>query len=297
MTRVSGMTGFGRASGEAEWGSWTWELKSVNGRGLDVRLTVPTGFEALIPAAKKLTSAEFTRGNMQIGLRIDLAESDTDAINTTLLGALAAEYKTRTGKTPEGEPLATLMTVRGVIEGGKNSGETLRKLGEDKAIEGTLLESFKSGLAQLKESRLEEGASLQEILVSALDGMTAETATAELAAEDQPAALKERLETRLAELNTEGAVDADRLAAEVAIVAAKADVREELDRLQAHIETGRGLLASGEAVGRKLDFLAQELNREANTLCSKSTSLPLTNAGLALKTLIDQFKEQAANVE
>jgi len=298
MKQLSGMTGFGRSGGEAEWGSWTWEAKAVNGRGLDVRVTVPSGFEGLDQSVKKLASGMFTRGNMQIGLRIELASGSGVAIDEGALGTIIAAYeKANGGEIAKGAALAELMTIKGVVEAGSGSGAALRELGRDEAVRKTLTESAQEALGKLESSRLEEGTSLNGILSGALDGMATHTAEAEAIAGEQPGLIKARLDVRLKELAVEGAVDAERLAAEVALTAAKADVREELDRLAAHIETGRGLLASGEPVGRKLDFLAQELNREANTLCSKSASLALTNAGLALKTLIDQFKEQAANVE
>ena len=298
MKQLSGMTGFGRAGGEADWGSWTWEAKAVNGRGLDVRVAVPSGFEGLDQQVKKLASGMFTRGNMQIGLRIELASSSGVSVDEGALGTIVTAYeKANGGEIVKGAALATLMTIKGVVEAGAGAGAALRELGQDETVRKTLLESAGEALGKLEGSRLEEGASLNTVLSGALDGMAAHSSEAEAIAEEQPALIKARLEARLKELAAEGAVDVERLAAEVALTAAKADVREELDRLAAHIETGRRLLASGEPVGRKLDFLAQELNREANTLCSKSASLALTNAGLALKTLIDQFKEQAANVE
>lgn len=239
----------------------------------------------------------FTRGNLQIGLRIELDSAEDISINSDLLDALCQEFQRRDGTAPKGAALATLLTTKGVIDSGSGASVALRTLGENKNIHSVLMESFDEALRQLAETRAEEGVALSSFLGTALDGMEAERQKSERLASEQPGVLKERLETKLTELQADRAVDVDRLAAEVALTAAKADVREELDRLSAHIETGRTLLASGEPVGRKLDFLAQELNREANTLCSKSTSLALTNAGLALKTWIDQFKEQAANVE
>jgi len=298
MSALSGMTGFGRAGGEADWGSWTWEAKAVNGRGLDVRVTVPSGFEGLDQTVKKLASGMFTRGNMQISLRIELASGAGVRVDEGALASLVKAYeKANGGEIAKGAALATLMTLKGVVEAGGGSNTALRALGQNDAVRAMLLESAGEALDGLEGARLEEGASLAAVLSGALDGMAEECAKAESLAGEQPKILKERLELRLKELEAEQAVDAERLAMEVALTAAKADVREELDRLAAHIETGRGLINSGEPVGRKLDFLAQELNREANTLCSKSTLLALTNAGLALKTLIDQFKEQAANVE
>lgn len=298
MNKLSGMTGFGRAGGEAEWGSWTWEAKAVNGRGLDVRVNVPSGFEGLDSSVKKLADSQFTRGNMQIGLRIEMATGSGVTVDERALSTLVAAFeKANGGEVAKNTALATLMTIKGVVESGAGAGSALRELGADKGARAVLLDSAVAAINELEASRLEEGTSLDKILSGLLDAMAIHTREAEELALGQPAAIKARLEARLKELALEGAVDAERLATEVAIMAAKADIREELDRLAAHIETGRNLLASGEPVGRKLDFLAQEMNREANTLCSKSTSLALTNEGLAIKTLIDQFKEQAANVE
>ena len=295
---ISGMTGFGRAGGEAEWGSWTWEAKAVNGRGLDVRVNVPAGFEGLDQTVKKLASKQFTRGNMQISLRLELSSRGGVTVDEGALQAIIAAFeKANGGEVAKNDALATLMTIKGVVEAGAGGGTLLRELGADEAIRTALLESAKQALSGLATSRREEGAALNRILSDILDGMAEQKADAEEHAAGHPALIKSRLDARLAELKLEGEVDAERLATEVALTAAKADVREEIDRLSAHIQTGRDLLVSGEPVGRKLDFLAQELNREANTLCSKSTTLALTNAGLALKTYIDQFKEQAANVE
>ena len=298
MIKLSGMTGFGRSGGEAEWGSWTWEAKSVNGRGLDVRVNVPGGFEGIDQAVKKYASKLFTRGNMQVGLRIEVASGVGITVDETALATVIAAFeKANHGELAKNEALAILMTVKGVVETGGGGNAALRTLGQDKGLRAKLQNGAEAALAELQASRLEEGQSLYGIMLELLENMVARKDEAEQSASEQSALVKTRLEARLKELEAEDAVDAERLATEVAITAAKADVREELDRLGAHIETGRSLLESGEPVGRQLDFLAQELNREANTLCSKSASLALTNAGLALKTLVDQSKEQAANVE
>ncbi|MEO1100302.1 MAG: YicC/YloC family endoribonuclease [Pseudomonadota bacterium] len=292
---LSGMTGFARVSGEAAWGTWAWEAKSVNGRGLDVRVHTPSGFEALERLVKTTASQHFKRGSLQVGLRIEASAGEAGvAVNEGALEALVSAHRARSGGPLSAEALATLMTAKGVMEAGAAS---LRDLADNKEIIDTLSKGAEAVLSQLKASRDQEGATLGPLLTSVIDQMEAVEATAASVAQEQPTLLKARLETQLAELQAEGAVDADRLAAEVALSAAKADIREELDRLTAHFESGRRLLQDGSPAGRKLDFLAQELNREVNTLCSKSASLDLTNAGLSLKALIDQFKEQAANVE
>jgi len=295
--KIMGMTGFGRTGHETDWGNWTWEAKAVNGRGLDVRVNVPSGFEGLEQAVKKLASAKFARGNMQVSLKIEMAASNVVTVNQAALKSLAADFEAHAGQPPAGEALAVLMTAHGVLETGGGSGGNQRALGQDEGVRATLLESAGEALGQLEASRAAEGKALHVILSQGLDDMALCCKDAEAVAGEQPALLKARLTTKLEELTADMMVDADRLAAEAALAAAKADVKEELDRLAAHIETARGHLASGQPIGRKLDFLSQELNREANTLCAKSASLALTNAGLALKILIDQFKEQAANVE
>ncbi|WP_084418537.1 YicC/YloC family endoribonuclease [Henriciella litoralis] len=293
--KVSSMTGFARTSGEADWGAWAWEAKSVNGRSMDVRVNVPSGFEALDRHIKQQASKVFSRGNLQVGLRIELAGgSDALSVNQDALKSLVRAYEVAAqGHAPDSAALATLMTVKGVIETGSAS---TRDIADEAAIQ-VLMAAGTAVLEELSVARQAEGAALLELMSGHLSDMEAHVASATELAAEQPKLLKARLEKQLTELEATEKVDAERMAAEIALSAAKADVREELDRLTAHIATGRLLLAEGGAIGRKLDFLSQEFNREANTLCSKSVSMDLTNAGLALKGLIDQFKEQAANVE
>ena len=295
MTALSGMTGFARVSGEAEWGSWAWEAKSVNGRGLDVRVAYPPGFETMERVVKAAAPKYFQRGSLQVSLRVDVAANvASGTINEDLLDSLIASAEARYGSALSGEAIASLMNVKGVVEAG---GASLRDLGTDEDVGAALSDAEEEVLKALKDERLREGDMLGGVLGQLLADMEDLRATADGLAGTQPGLLQERLTRQLGELDTNGRVDKERLAAEIALSAAKADVREELDRLSAHFVSARELLAAGSPVGRKLDFLAQELNREANTLCSKSASLDLTNAGLGLKGLIDQFKEQAANVE
>ena len=295
MAALSGMTGFGRADGAAEWGRWTLEAKSVNGKGLDIRVNLPGGFDAVERAIRQALTRRFKRGSVQVAVRIDATDASGAVVNEALLDTLTEVWLARTGEHMiRAEALATLMAVRGVVEA---DSVDLRSLGADEAVIAALLVGADDAVAALEQARLSEGSSLLALLSANLDEIEAEIRAAAGAASEQPAAMKSKLETRIAELLGGSEVDPDRVATEVAIMAAKADVREELDRLAAHVATGREHLAAGSPVGRKLDFLAQELSREANTLCSKSASLALTNAGLALKGLIDQFKEQAANVE
>lgn len=292
--RVSSMTGFARVSGEADWGSWAIEAKSVNGRSLDVRVNVPSGFEEVERAIKQAASKLFARGNIQIGLRIEVSGgAETLSVNHDALQQLLRAFETASGRAADLSAIATLMGIKGVVETGQSS---TRAVASEEAV-AALQAGGDELVTQLNAARLEEGAALEEMLSGYLAEMARVVDEAEALAADQPKLLKARLEKQLAELDASDKVDGERLAAEIALSVAKADVREEIDRLRAHIESGRGLLKQGGPIGRKLDFLSQEFNREANTLCSKSASLDLTNAGLALKGLVDQFKEQAANVE
>lgn len=291
---LSGMTGFARESGEADWGTWSWEARSVNGRGLDVRLNVPSGLEVIEQAVRKSVSETFKRGNLQIGLRIEMTGSEKIAVNESVLQTLIKAYEAADGTLATGPALATLMGVKGVVEAQSTSVRDLVEV--DGAIDA-LIASGKALIAGLKTARDKEGQDLVEMLTGHLSEMHVLHGQAIEFAEEQKSLISEKYQKRLAEFDTEGAVSDERLATEIAVLSAKADVTEEVDRLAAHIVRGKEMIESNGAVGRDLGFLAQELNREANTLCSKSASLDLTNAGLALKSVIDQFKEQAANVE
>ncbi|MFN4185182.1 MAG: YicC/YloC family endoribonuclease [Hyphomonas sp.] len=288
------MTGFARVTGEASWGGWAWEAKSVNGRSLDVRVNLPPGAEQLEREVKTMAAARFNRGSLQVSLRIELAASGASGvINEALLTELAQSVRKISGRELSSEAIATLMAVKGVVDAGSSSTRDVM----DEAALTLLMAGAAQALDGLAEGRKAEGASLETLLGDLLSEMERLKAEAETHAAGQPELIRAKLTKQLEELDREGRVDAERYAAEVALSAAKADVREELDRLSAHIKTGRDLLKAGSPAGRKIDFLAQELNREANTLCSKSISLDLTNAGLGLKGVIDQFKEQSANVE
>lgn len=291
---LSGMTGFARIDGEAAWGTWHWEARSVNGRGLDIRLNMPSGLERVEKAVRKAASDAFTRGSLQIALRVELDGADNISVNESVLQTLLAAYEKAEGAMATGPALASLMAIKGVVEANTMS---LRDLGEVDGAADILSKTGCEVIAELAKARAEEGAELNGVLADQLAEMDALRKQSVDFAKDQKAAIAEKYRQRIAEFDSEGAVSDERLATEIAVLAAKADVTEELDRLQAHIARGQSLIASDEAVGRDLGFLAQELNREANTLCSKSAALDLTNTGLALKSVVDQFKEQAANVE
>ncbi|MEL6827879.1 MAG: YicC/YloC family endoribonuclease [Pseudomonadota bacterium] len=291
---LSGMTGFARVNGEAEWGNWHWEVRSVNGRGLDIRLNMPSGMEAVEKAVRKAASDAFNRGNLQIALRIELAGAESVSVNEQVLQTLMTAYEKAEGALATGPALATLMGIKGVVEADTLS---LRDLAE---VEGAVDRLQATGLeviAELAKARAQEGEDLSSVLTGQLSEMDRLRQEAVQYAEAQKTSIAEKYRQRITEFDTEGAVSDERLVTEIAVLATKADVTEELDRLEAHIARGQSLIDVDEAVGRDLGFLAQELNREANTLCSKSAVLDLTNTGLALKSVVDQFKEQAANVE
>lgn len=295
MSKLSGMTGFGRAEGAH--GAWSWavEARSVNGRNLETRVKAPAGFESLDRTARDGAQARFNRG--QIGLTIQARRAETEGavrINTDLLDRYLEAGEPYLLKGAALTPgLDGLLALRGVIEAGEaeEDPETLAAVGAAMAV------SVESALDALKAARGDEGAALTPVLNGLVDKIEALVAAAATEAAGHPALLKARFAARMAELLGEGAVGEDRIAAEAALLATRADVREELDRLGAHIEGARSLIKGGGAAGRRLDFLMQEFNREANTLCSKSATAALTALGLDLKAVIEQLREQVQNVE
>ncbi len=295
MALVS-MTGFADAQGAREGARWRWEAKSVNGRGLDLRLRMPPGFDGIEPAARMLANERFRRGSIQVALTYEEADTTgglrVDPVALAAAVRIAKEVAAETGLQPA--RIDGLLALKGVIVQADNGlGDATERAKRDAAILETLAAAFDA----LRRARKTEGAKLATILTSQIDEIARLTAEAGTLAATQPAALRDRLSAQLKELLEPGAIQEDRLAQEAALLAARADLREELDRLAAHVQEALTLLASEDAIGRKLDFLAQEFNREANTLCSKSSDIQLTRTGLALKAAIDQFREQAQNVE
>ena len=293
---VSSMTGFARANGSNGIAGWSWEVKSVNGRALDIRCRLPQGLERLDPAVRSAVSARLRRGNVTAGLRLsqapDAAALRVDRAWLDELIALAADYRAREGIAPP--RLDGMLALRGVIESAEGP--------EDDAVaaqdDGALLETLDAALAELVHERQAEGAALAAALTDRIDEIAALTRQAETLVPPRQEALGARLREQVAALVDAGApVPEDRLAAELAMLAVKIDVTEEIDRLKSHCAAAARHLQEEGAVGRKLDFLAQEFNREANTLCSKASHAALTDVGLALKAAIDQFREQAQNVE
>ncbi len=293
---ISSMTGFARSSAALDGLNWQWEIKSVNGKALDVRCRLPNGFEALEPAVRAALTQAFKRGNLQVSLTVSGAvAAETIRLNHEVLDQYVAAgeaLRERIG----GEPLRAdlLLSLRGVVE--------ISTMAEDEAqIEkrhAAMLASFHEALKALSAARQEEGARLQAVLAVQISRI----AELSLAARDNPARSPDAVRARLAEqiarlLETGAAFDQDRLHQEAVIIATRADIQEELDRLQSHVEAAQALLISREAIGRKFDFLAQEFNREANTLCSKAADRTMTAIGLDLKTVIDQMREQVQNIE
>lgn len=290
---IRGMTGFGRAQGLAPWGGWVWEARSVNGKSVDMRTNFPPGCEAVDFEARRRVKDRFSRGNFQLQLKIDWTrDAGGVAIDTRELARLArlSRHWSRSGVAPA--RFDGLVNAVGVVKGALRTNNVV-----DEPTAKDLLVGLDQALDMLAAARAKEGEALLQLFTAMLAQIERLVAQSTEFAARQPEFVRERFRARLNDIAKDASIDTDRIAQEVLVMATRADVREELDRLSAHINSARGMLAAGEAAGRKLDFLCQELNREANTLCSKSASLELTNAGLALKCLIDQFREQVQNVE
>ena len=288
------MTGFGRAEGSA--GDWSWavEARSVNGRNLEVRFRGPPGFDGLDRVAREAAQARFARGQVNVGVQAKRSEGAVDVrINEEVLArylALGAPLVTAGRAGPPS--LDGLLALRGVIEAAEAEDDPVGRA----ALEAAIALSVGAALEALAASRREEGLALTAVLIALVDKIAGLVGEAQGLAEGQPAAIKERFERRMAELVGEAA-PAEKIVTEAAAMAVKADVREELDRLRAHVDAARAHIAAEGPQGRRLDFLTQEFMREANTLCSKSALGPLTTVGLDLKATIEQFREQVQNVE
>jgi len=295
MPKVASMTGFARAAGADSGAAWVWELRSVNGRGLELRLKLPAGFDSLEPRLRTAVAAAFTRGTIQAGLTTKRDDASAVTVDRALLLRLIDEARDLAATLP-GAPaprIETLMALPGVIR---------RDAGDDappgEARLAATLADFAHAVAALADMRVAEGVRLAGVVGDQLDRIAALRAEAAAHAVQQPEAQRARLGELLRRLLGEQApVSPERMAQEVAMLATRADVTEELDRLASHVAAARDLLAGGGAVGRQLDFLVQEFMREANTLCSKSASAALTATGLQLKAVIDQMREQVQNIE
>jgi uncharacterized protein (TIGR00255 family) len=293
---LSSMTGFARGHGVSGSYSWAWELKSVNAKGLDVRLRLPPGWDAVEGPVRSSGAQVLARGTVYGTLTIERqGVAPVVRVNEPVLAAVLATIKSLTGRVQAAEPrLDGILSLKGVIE----------VLDEDEheeergAAEAAVIAGFRATIEELAGMRRREGEALGKILTQRVKEIAALTARAEAAPGRQPEAVKARIAEQVALLlDVSQRLDPDRLHQEAILIASRADIREELDRLASHVAQVERLLADGGAVGRRLDFLAQELNREANTLCSKSNDVELTNIGLELKSVVEQFREQVQNLE
>jgi uncharacterized protein (TIGR00255 family) len=293
---LSSMTGFARGHGVAGTYAWSWELKSVNSKGLDLKLRLPPGWDAIDATVRARASEVLSRGSVFANLTVSReGVAPVARINEPVLAAVLATLKGLSGKVDAAPPtLDGILSLKGVIDVSEaEESETERAAAESAVVAG-----FAQTLKGLAEMRRNEGDALGKILTGRLSESGELAARAEAAPGRKPEAIKARLAEKIAELLEDTQrFDPDRLHQEALLLATKADIREELDRLTAHVAQGRKLLSAGGPVGRKLDFLAQELNRESNTLCSKANDLELTNIGLELKAVVEQFREQVQNLE
>jgi uncharacterized protein (TIGR00255 family) len=293
---LSSMTGFARGHGVSGPYAWSWEIKSVNAKGLDLRLRLPPGWDAVEVPARKNATEKLSRGTVYANLTVERkGVLPTVKVNEPVLAAVLATLKSLSGKVDAAKPtLDGILALKGVIE---ISEEDERE--EDRAVaEAAIVTGFDRLLADLIAMRREEGATLGRLLSARLDEIAGLAARAEAAPGRKAEAIKARLAEQVATLlSASTRFDSDRLHQEAILMAAKADIREELDRLASHVEQARKMIAEGGPVGRRLDFLAQELNRESNTLTAKSNDVELTNIGLGLKSTVEQFREQVQNLE
>jgi uncharacterized protein (TIGR00255 family) len=292
------MTGFASGQGEAMGLTWSWDLRSVNARGLDIRVRVPDWIDGLEQALRGLIAKRLARGSVTVSLRLhsngadtaqELNEAQLDRVLTAML-RIEAEAMAR-GLSLTASSAADLITVRGVMDAPQQQSDPAE-------VRAALVTDFGPVLDSFIASRQAEGAALMDVLAGQVDhiaDLTRQAADVAEARKDEQAEKMRAAMARVAEATD--SVDEQRVAQELALIAVKADVTEELDRLRTHVEAARTLLKTYGAVGRKLDFLMQEFNREANTLCSKAQSAPLTALGLELKTVIEQMREQVQNVE
>jgi uncharacterized protein (TIGR00255 family) len=293
---LSSMTGFARCNGTNGAYAWAWELRSVNGKNLDLRLRLPPGWDAVEAPVRARTAEALSRGTIHATLSARReGVAPLVRVNEPVLAAVLSTLR-EVGQRVEAAParLDGILALKGVIEiTDQEESEEDRRAAELAVIGG-----FGEALAVLAGTRRQEGAALAGVLGIRLDEIGRLAARAEAAPGRRPEAIRSRLAEQVAVLvGVSDRFDADRLHQEAILIASKVDVREELDRLAAHVEQGRNLLAQGGAVGRRLDFLAQELQREANTLCAKSNDVELTNIGLELKSVVEQFREQVQNLE
>lgn len=293
---VTSMTGFARAEGAHGGLTWYWEAKSVNGRSLDVRCRLPQGFEGLEAGARERAAKFFRRGSLQVALQLARGPGAVDVqVNQAVLDkvlAIAKDLRRRLDSPPI--RVEQLLALRGMIE----VVEPVEDEATAAAREAAMLDSLERAFAELAAMREREGSKLEAVIAGQLDRMAELTEAARTSPERSPETIRARLADNIARLIDAGpTLDPDRLYQEAVVAAQRSDIQEELDRLTSHIDAGRELMAAPEPVGRKFDFLAQEFNREANTLCSKANGRELTRIGLELKSVVDQLREQVQNLE
>ena len=292
---VASMTGFARLDGAHAGRRWTWELKSVNGRGLEMRFRLPAGFDVLEPDFRAVFAERFKRGSIFANLQLTLADGETRMrLNeTALTDAVAAIEKVRSQIDCDAPRAESVLALRGVMEAVEDEPDDAAR----DALNAALLASFCNAADRLREARNKEGGAIGAVICGHIDEIEALTAKAAAEPGASLAAIRDRVSAQIAEILADGAIPEERLAQEAALIAVKADVREELNRLSVHVGAARALLSRGDAIGRELDFLTQELNRETNTLCSKAQNMDLKRIGLDLKKVIDQLREQVQNIE
>jgi uncharacterized protein (TIGR00255 family) len=293
---LSSMTGFARTHGVSGSYAWTWEIKAVNGKGLDVRLRLPAGWDAIEAPIRSRAAETLSRGSIQAGLTVERSgAAPAVRVNTAVLDAVLGAARQLARRIEASPPtLDGLLSLKGVLE----ISDTEESEEEKRSAETAVTAGFADAIAALAEMRRHEGAALARVLSVRLGEIAALAQRAELVPGRRPEAIRARLAEQVATLLAQSdRFDPDRLHQEAILIATKADVREELDRLAAHVAQAQALIEQGGAIGRRLDFLAQELNREANTLCAKANDVELTNIGLELKAAVEQFREQVQNVE
>lgn len=293
---LASMTGFARVEGTYGEYQWHWEIRSVNGRGLDVRLRLPQGYDRLEPSLREMAKKHLARGSLTIALQMQRTQpTGAVRVNQDALAAILAACDTLTATGKIDAPRADgLLAMKGIVEVDEDIADEETRA----ALDAALLKSFDDALARLVEMRLSEGAHLAAVLEARMSEIEALSKEANANPSRTPEAIGKRLGEQVAQLlEAAPALDGQRLHQEAVLLATKADIREELDRLNAHVEGTRALLSGSGAVGRKLEFLSQEFNREANTICSKSNDVALTRIGLELKSVVDQLREQVQNVE
>ena len=292
---LKSMTGFARCDGRFGATDWHWEIRTLNSRGLDIRLRLPQGFEAIEASIRETCKQRFARGNCQINLSVQREAGGTRArLNEAMLTDVAKIVEQAKDLVDAPHPnLDGLLGLKGVIEYVEPEDEA-----DEEARNVELLKDFDRALTDVISARTAEGSHLGAAIAGQVDEIEQIVARIEASPARTPEAIGGRLQEQISRLFENGHdFDSQRLHQEAALLATKSDLTEEIERLKAHITSARELLAQNEPVGRRLEFLTQEFNREANTICSKSNDVDVTNAGLALKAVIDQMREQVQNIE